>query len=407
MHSALSHLRVLDLSRILAGPWCTQNLADLGADVIKVERPGCGDDTRHWGPPWLPHRNGERPDSLYYASTNRNKRSIAIDISRAAGQRLVRELAAGCDVLIENYKVGDLARHGLAYADLRAVNPRLIYCSITGYGQSGPYAHKPGYDFVFQGLGGLMSVTGESDQLPGGGPQKVGVAVADMVTGLYADIAILAALQARERSGVGQYIDLALLDCTVALGGHHANAYLHTGKPASRHGNAHPNMVPYQVFASSDGHIVVAAGNDGQWRRFCRAIERPELAEHPRYASASLRIVNRADLVPQLEQALLSRSSADWLRRLEDAAIPCGPINDYQQVFADPQVRHRGMHARIEQPDAAACATVASPLRLCATPPRYRRPPPRLGQHTDEILGELLRKTPEEIAQLRADAAIG
>ncbi|KMN81238.1 CoA-transferase [Chromobacterium sp. LK11] len=408
MRSALSHLRVLDLSRILAGPWCTQNLADLGADVIKVERPGSGDDTRHWGPPWLPRREGERPDSVYYASTNRNKRSIAIDIACAAGQQLVRELAARSDVLIENYKAGDLARYGLAYADLRAVNPRLVYCSITGYGHSGPYAGKPGYDFIFQGQGGLMSVTGERDELPGGGPQKAGFAVADVLTGMYAGVAILAALQARERSGAGQHIDMALLDCVVALGGNHATSYLHTGEVPRRWGNAHPNMVPYQVFATADGHIVVAAGNDGQWQRFCQAIERPELAEDARYASASGRIVHRPDLVPKLERALLLRDSADWLQRLEAAAIPSGPINDYRQVFADPQVRHRGLHANIPLPDdEAGCATVASPLRLCDTPPRYRLPPPRLGQHTGEILSGLLEKTPEDIARLRAEAVIG
>jgi crotonobetainyl-CoA:carnitine CoA-transferase CaiB-like acyl-CoA transferase len=407
MQAALSNIRVLDLSRILAGPWCTQNLADLGAEVIKVERPGAGDDTRHWGPPWIRDADGEETaDSIYYASANRNKKSIAIDIASAAGQALVRELAAESDVLVENYKVGDLARYGLGYDDLRKINPRIIYCSITGYGQTGPSAQRPGYDFVFQGMGGLMSITGERDDLPGGGPQKVGVAITDILTGMYACVAILAAVNARAASGVGQYIDMALLDCIVAFGASHASNYLMTGKVPGRAGNAHPNMVPYQVFATQNGHIIVAAGNDNQWQRLCTVMARDDLARDARFEKVSGRITHRAELIPELERVMLTRSSEDWLAALEAGGIPGGPINDYAEVFADPQVRHRQLHVELPRPGGGVLAGIASPLRLSATPVTYRTAPPTLGQDTAEVLSTLLGKTPEQIAQLAAAGTV-
>jgi crotonobetainyl-CoA:carnitine CoA-transferase CaiB-like acyl-CoA transferase len=403
---ALSHLRVLDLSRVLAGPWCTQNLADLGAEVIKIERPAVGDDTRGWGPPWMADAQG-RKDSTYYAAANRGKRSVAIDIATSQGQALVRELAQRSDVVIENYKIGDLKRYGLDYPSLAALNPRLVYCSITGYGQDGPSAHKPGYDFVFQAIGGLMSITGERDDLPGGGPQKAGIAIADVITGMYATVAILAALNHREQSGRGQYIDMALLDSIVALGGNQVTGYFATGKPPGRYGNAHASLVPYQVFVAADGELVVAVGNDVQWQRYCEAIERIDLARDERWQRVSGRITGRAELIPELARTMLTRGVAAWIERLEAAGVPCGPINGYRQVFEDPQVRHRGLRVDIEQPDGTGVATVASPLRLSATPVRYRRPPPRLGDSTDEILGKLLGRTESEIRALRANGIVG
>lgn len=407
MHGALSNIRVLDLTRVLAGPWCTQNLADLGAEVIKVERPGSGDDTRHWGPPWLRDGDGnDTTDSAYYGSTNRNKKSVAVDIATPEGQQLIRELAAGSDVFVENYKVGDLARYGLGYEDIRKINPRIVYCSITGYGQSGPYSHKPGYDFVFQGQGGLMSITGERDDVPGGGPQKVGIAVTDVLTGMYACVAILAAVNARHASGVGQYIDMALLDCIVAFGSSQATSYLVTGNVPRRFGNAHANMVPYQVFATRNGHIIVAPGNDVQWRRLCTAIGREELAHDERFRTGSARIVNRATLIPELERVMLERTSEEWLERLEANGIPSGPINDYRQVFADPQVQQRGLKVDIPLPDGGTMPTIASPLRLSDTPVEYGMPPPRLGQHTADVLRDVLGKTPDEIGRLLACGAI-
>jgi crotonobetainyl-CoA:carnitine CoA-transferase CaiB-like acyl-CoA transferase len=407
MPAALSNIRVLDLSRILAGPWCTQNLADLGAEVIKVERPGAGDDTRHWGPPWIRDADGEETaDSIYYASANRNKKSIAVDIACAEGQALIRELAAESDVLVENYKVGDLARYGLGYDDLRKINPRIIYCSITGYGQTGPSAQRPGYDFVFQGMGGLMSITGERDDLPGGGPQKVGVAITDVLTGMYACVAILAAVNARVASGAGQYIDMALLDCIVAFGASHASNYLMTGKVPGRAGNAHANMVPYQVFATQNGHIIVAAGNDSQWQRLCTVMARADLARDARFEKVSGRITHRAELVPEIERVMLTRSSEDWLAALEAGGIPGGPINNYAQVFADPQVNHRQLHVDLPRPGGGVLPGIASPLRLSATPVAYRTAPPTLGQDTDAVLSTLLGRTPEQLAQLAAAGAI-
>jgi crotonobetainyl-CoA:carnitine CoA-transferase CaiB-like acyl-CoA transferase len=404
---ALSHIRVLDLSRVLAGPWCTQNLADLGAEVIKVERPGRGDDTRAWGPPWITDGQGARTsDSTYFASANRGKRSITLDIASPCGQALARELATHSDVFIENYKVGDLKRYGLDYESLRQLNPRLVYCSLTGYGQDGPDAHKPGYDFVFQAQGGLMSITGERDDLPGGGPQKVGVAVVDMMTGMYACVAILAALEHRHISGEGQYIDIALLDGIVALGANQVTGHLATGKVPHRYGNAHASLVPYQVFRTATEEIVVAVGNDEQWRRFCEAIERPDLRDDPRWARMTLRVTGREELVPELAHTLLQRPAIDWLGRIEAAGVPCGRINDYAQVFQEPQVRHRGLRVDVPRDDGAMVGTIASPLRLSATPPRYERAPPRLGEATEEVLQRVLGKSDEEVQRLRSDGVI-
>lgn len=404
---ALSHLRVLDLSRVLAGPWCSQNLADMGAEVIKVERPGSGDDTRRWGPPWVPSaEGGANSDSTYYAAANRGKKSITVDISRPEGQALIHQLAAISDVVIENYKIGDLKRYGLDYASLSKINPRLVYCSITGYGQDGPSSHKPGYDFVFQGMGGLMSITGERDDLPGGGPQKAGIAIADVMTGMYATIAILSALQYRTVSGQGQYIDMALLDCIVALGGNQVTGYFANEKVPGRYGNAHASLVPYQVFAVADGEIVVAVGNEGQWQQYCVAIERQDLAADPRWAGVTGRITGRQELVPELARTMLTRSRAEWLERLEARGVPCGPINNYQQVFEDVQVQHRKLRVDQVRPDGSTISTIASPLRLQGTPPVYDRSPPTLGDSTDEILSGLLGVSTEDIASHRVNRII-
>ncbi|MCM3565455.1 CaiB/BaiF CoA transferase family protein [Hydrogenophaga intermedia] len=402
---ALSHLRVLDLSRVLAGPWCSQNLADMGAEVIKVERPGAGDDTRSWGPPWVEGAQGGA-DSTYYAAANRGKKSVTVDLSRPEGQELVRKLAALSDVVIENYKIGDLKRYGLDYASLSQINPRLVYCSITGYGQDGPSAHKPGYDFVFQAMGGLMSITGERDDLPGGGPQKAGIAIADVMTGMYATIAILSALQYRSVSGSGQYIDMALLDCIVALGGNQVTGYFASGKVPGRFGNAHASLVPYQVFTVADGEIVVAVGNDSQWQQYCAAIERPDLAADPRWSKVTGRITGRGELVPDLARTMLERKRTDWLTRLEACGVPCGPINDYHQVFEDAQVRHRKLRVDLLRPDGHTVSTIASPLRLLGTPPVYDRAPPTLGDATEDVLGGLLGLSSEEIARHRANRII-
>lgn len=387
---ALAGVVVLDLTRILAGPWCTQILADFGAEVWKIERPGSGDDTRSWGPPWRGGEHageGEPRDATYFAAANRNKKSVAIDISTEQGQQTVRRLVAQADVLVENFKVGDLARYGLDYASLRAIHPRLVYCSITGYGQTGPYAERPGYDFIFQGEAGLMSVTGERDGIDGGGPQKVGVAAADLVTGLYACNAILAALHHRNRTGQGQAIDLALFDCTLAFGANLAFNHVATGMQPERYGNAHPVLVPYQVFRTADGHVIVAAGNDGQWQRFCLALARPDLAADPLLRHGPGRIAHRDDLIADVAQTFLTRTSADWLARLERYDVPHGNINGYAQAFAHSQAVHRKM--RIDVPTGHGASTepgVANPVRFSATPVRYRRAAPALGEDTQEVL---------------------
>lgn len=404
---ALSHLRVLDLSRVLAGPWCTQNLADMGAEVIKVERPGAGDDTRAWGPPWVEGLGPDgSADSSYYAAANRGKRSITVDIARPEGQALIHRLARISDVVVENYKVGDLKRYGLDYASLAAINPSLVYCSITGYGQDGPSSHKPGYDFVFQAIGGLMSITGENDELPGGGPQKTGIAIADVMTGMYATIAILSALQHRTVSGKGQYIDMALLDCIVALGGNQVTGYFANGKAPHRYGNAHASLVPYQVFAVQDGEIVVAVGNDRQWQQYCQAMERQDLADDPRWRKVTGRITGRDTLVPELARTMLTRTAAQWVERLEANGVPCGRINDYGQVFEEPQVRHRGLRIDQERPNGGRVATIASPLRLQGTPPVYDRAPPTLGDATEAVLRDLLQFSEEDIAEHRRQGVV-
>lgn len=386
----LEGVRVLDLSRVLAGPWCTQNLADLGAEVIKIERPGAGDETRAWGPPYLRDERGEDTgESAYYLCANRNKRSVAIDIGSPEGAALIRELVPTCDVLVENFKVGGLKKYGLDYASLAALNPRLVYCSVTGFGQTGPLAHRAGYDFLIQGMGGLMSITGEPDGVPGGGPEKVGVAVTDLMAGMYATTGVLAALMERERSGLGQHLDIALLDCQLAMLANQASNYLNTGEAPRRLGNAHPNVVPYQTFASNDGHLIIACGNDGQFRALCAAIGLPELAADPRFATNSERSVNRAQLLPTLEAAFRTRSRDEWISAFEACGVPCGPINDVAQAFGSEQARAREAVRYIPHPLAGRAPSVASPLRLSATPVEYDQPPPLLGEHTLKVLGSL------------------
>jgi len=397
----LAGIRVLDITRVLAGPWCTQNLADLGADVIKIERPGSGDDTRGWGPPFLKDEQGrDTREAAYYLSANRNKRSVALDIASERGAALVRRLAERSDVLVENFKVGGLKKYGLDYASLARANPRLVYCSITGFGQTGPYAARPGYDFMIQGMGGLMSITGERDDLPGGGPQKAGVAVADLMTGMYAATAILAALHERHASGLGQHIDMALLDCQVAMLANQNLNYLVSGQAPQRAGNAHQNLVPYQVFAAADGHLIVAVGNDSQFRAYCGVIGLPELAGDPRYATNPGRVVNRGQLVPVLAERMKTGARDHWLRELERAGVPAGPINTLDQVYDDPQVRARGMRQDLPHPVAGSVPLAASPMRFSASPVQYRRAPPMLGQHTEEVLREELGLDEEEIRAL-------
>ncbi|NLO81342.1 MAG: CoA transferase [Xanthomonadaceae bacterium] len=402
MSGALSHIRVLDLSRVLAGPWAGQILADLGAEVIKVERPGSGDDTRAWGPPYLQAQDGQpTSESAYFLAANRNKRSVTIDFTRPEGQDLVRKLAAKSDVVLENFKVGGLRRYGLDYESLRTLNPRLVYCSITGFGQTGPYAARAGYDFLIQGLGGLMSITGRSDDEPGAGPIKVGVALTDIMTGLYAAIAVLAALAHREISGEGQHIDLALLDVQVASLANQAMNYLVTGQPPRRMGNSHPNIVPYQDFPTADGDMILAIGNDGQFAKFCRIAGHPEWAEDPRFATNAARVQHRHALIPLIRQVTVRRPTAEWIRLLEEAGVPCGPINDLRQVFADPQVQARGLRIVMPHPVAGRVPLVANPIRMSKTPVSYRLPPPLLGQHTHHVLTEVLALDGEEIERLR------
>ena len=388
---ALDGVKVLDLSRVLAGPWAGQLLADLGADVVKVERPGQGDDTRAWGPPWLKDEQGQdTTDAAYFFSANRNKRSITIDIASAEGQALVRRLAAQADVVLENFKVGGLAAYGLDAASLLTLNPRLVYCSITGFGQTGPYAHRAGYDFLIQGMGGLMSVTGRADHEEGAGPQKVGVALTDVMTGLYATVGVLAALRHRDRTGRGQHIDLALLDVQIACLANQTANYLIGGSVPRRMGNAHPNIVPYQDFPTADGDMILAIGNDGQFARFCAAAGHPEWASDERFATNAQRVAHRAELIPLLRQTTVMRSTREWIALLESQAVPCGPINRLDDVFADPQVLARGLRVDLQHPVAGTVPTVANPIRMSETPVHYRLAPPVLGQHTDEVLAQWL-----------------
>jgi crotonobetainyl-CoA:carnitine CoA-transferase CaiB-like acyl-CoA transferase len=403
MAGPLSHIRVLDLSRVLAGPWAGQNLADLGAEVIKVERPKAGDDSRAFGPPWVKDAQGrDTRDSAYFTSANRGKKSITLNIARPEGQALVRALAAKSDVLLENYKYGDLARYGLAYDDLKDVNPRLIYCSVTGFGQTGPYRERPGYDFMIQGMGGMMSVTGEPDR----GPQRAGVPIADIITGMYASIAVCAALAHRAETGRGQHLDLALLDSQIALLAYQNTNYFATGKAPGRIGNLHPNIVPYQPFRSSDGEVIIACGNDNLFRKFCDAAGCPELARDPRFATNGKRVENRAEIARLIQEVFLKKTTAEWLELLESAGVPNGPIYDIAQVFAEPQVKARGVKIELDHPVAGKLPLVASPMRFSGTPLEYRQAPPVLGEHTDEVLKSLLGKSDAEIAALRAAEAI-
>jgi crotonobetainyl-CoA:carnitine CoA-transferase CaiB-like acyl-CoA transferase len=401
MSGALSHIRVLDLSRILAGPWCAQLLGDLGAEVIKVERPGAGDDTRGWGPPFVQNEDGSDGDAAYFLCANRNKRSVTIDFTRPEGQELVRELARNVDVVVENFKVGGLAKYGLDYESLRKVNPRLVYCSITGFGQTGPYAPRAGYDFLIQAMGGLMSITGRKDGEPGAGPQKVGVALTDILTGLYATVGIQAAITDREKSGNGQYIDVSLLDVHVACLANQAMNYLVGGTSPVALGNAHPNIVPYQDFPTADGHMVIAVGNDEQFARLCTALGESALASDARFSTNRGRVEHRAVLVPRLAELTQTVTTAEWVIRLEAAGVPCGPINNLEQAFADPQIVAREL--RIEQPHPLAGSTpgVANPLRFSETPVEYRSAPPVLGGDTDSLLTDLLGLSAERLTALR------
>ncbi len=404
---ALSHIRVLDLSRVLAGPWCAQNLADLGADVIKVERPGVGDDTRHWGPPFVKDAQGQdTAETAYFICINRNKRSITVDISKPEGQEIIRQLAKDSDVVIENYKVGDLAKYGLDYESLKKVKSDLIYCSITGFGQNGPYAQRPGYDFIIQGMGGFMSVTGEAEDFPGASPQKAGVAIADIFTGMYASTAILAAVVHRDKTGQGQYIDMALLDTQIAVMANISSAYLCSDKVPRRWGNASPIIVPYQTFPTSDGWMIVAVGNDGQFKHFVTAGGEAHLATNPLYNNNPIRVENRKSLIPLLEVMTRRKTKAEWISLLEAANVPCGPINNFEEVFDNEQVKARGVQIHVPHPTAGTMKLVASPMRLSETPVEVRMAPPTLGQHTDEILQERLSLDSNAIAALQEKGII-
>jgi formyl-CoA transferase len=404
----LSHLTVLDLSRVLAGPWCTQLLADLGATVIKIERPGSGDDTRAWGPPFLKDAGGrDTSEAAYYLACNRGKLSVAVDFTKPAGQRIVRDLAQQADVLIENFKVGGLAKYGLDYASVAAANPRLVYASITGFGQDGPYADRAGYDFIIQGMSGFMSVTGERDDLPGGGPQKAGVAITDLMTGMYAAVAILAALAHRDRTGAGQHVDLALFDSAVAMMAVMGMNHLVAGTPPGRAGNAHQNIVPYQVFACADGHLILAVGNDGQFARFCDVAGHAEWARDERFARNESRVRHRGTLVPLVAAVVATRTQHEWLAELEAVGVPCGPINKLDQVFADPQLLARGMKIDLPHPLAGSVPQVNVPVKMSGTPLVPENPPPLLAQHTLQVLRERLALSEDQIATLAAEGVIG
>ncbi|MGH8704477.1 MAG: CaiB/BaiF CoA transferase family protein [Burkholderiales bacterium] len=407
MAGPLSRFRVLDLTRVLAGPWAGQNLADLGAEVIKIERPGKGDDSRAFGPPWLKDAAGrDTSESAYFACANRGKKSVTVDLTRPAGEAIVRELAAQSDVLLENYKFGDLARYGLGYEDLRKASPRLIYCSLTGFGQTGPWRERPGYDFMIQGMGGLMSVTGERDDLPGGGPQKAGIPVADIMTGMYASIAVCAALALRAETGAGQHLDLALLDVQVAVLANQGANYLATGESPGRLGNAHPNIVPYQTFKTADGDMILACGNDNLFRKFCEVANCQALAADARFSSNGKRVENRAELTALLAGIIRSRSTRDWVEALEAAGVPNGPINTIEQVFREPQAIARGLKLELPHPLAGEVSLVRSPMRFSATPLEHRLPPPLHGEHTEEIQRALLGRSADEIARLRSGGVI-
>ena len=414
--NSLDGIRILDLSRVLAGPWCTQTLADLGADVIKIERPGSGDDTRTWGPPFLKDAQGlETQEAAYYLGANRNKRSVTCDIATPEGQALIRELVAHCDVFVENFKVGDMSRYGLDYQSIKTINPRIVYCSVTGFGQNGPYADRAGYDYAIQGMGGLMSVTGERDDI-GGGPQKVGVAVADLMTGMYATVGILAALRHAEKTDEGQYVDMALLDTQVAMLANLGANYLVSGKTPGRMGNAHQNIVPYQVFEvalAADGtkdHLILAVGNDSQYAKFCGVANIPELGVNPLFAKNSDRVLNRAQLVPILEAVMKTRTKANWLTALEAAKVPCGAINNLTEVFADPQIAARDMVTEWQHPIKDDLRLVSSPIKLSVTPVRTQGAggiaPPLLGQHTAEVLREVLGYANEKLSSLQTGGVI-
>ena len=408
MSGPLSHLTVLDLSRVLAGPWCTQLLADLGATVIKVEKPGSGDDTRAWGPPFLKDGSGrDTSEAAYYLSCNRGKLSVAVDFTTPDGQRIVLDLARQADVLVENYKVGGLEKYGLDYPAVAASNPRLVYASITGFGQNGPYADHAGYDFIIQGMSGFMSVTGERDDLPGGGPQKAGIAITDLMTGMYTTVAIQAALAHRDRTGQGQWIDTCLFDSAVAMMAVINLNYLVTGKPPGRAGNAHQNIVPYQVFACADGHLILAIGNDSQFAKFCETADRRAWAVDGRFAKNADRVRNRAVLVPLVAEVMRTRTQRAWLDILEPLGVPCGPINRLDQVFAEPQLAARGLRMDLPHPLAGTVPQVGTPIRFSATAPDYERAPPLLGEHTAEVLRRWLELSDGEIAALAARGVIG
>jgi crotonobetainyl-CoA:carnitine CoA-transferase CaiB-like acyl-CoA transferase len=407
MTQPLDHIRVLDMSRILAGPWCGQTFADLGAEVIKIERPGVGDDTRSWGPPFMTDRDGNDTDeAAYFLSANRGKKSVTVDITKPAGQDLIRLLVVECDVLLENYKVGGLKKYGLDYESLIKVNPRLVYCSITGFGQTGPYSPRAGYDFLIQAMGGLMSVTGEAEDKPGGGPQKIGVALSDILTGLYTTIGALSALAYRDKTGRGQHVDMGLLDVTIAAMANQAMNYLVTGKAPTMMGNAHPNIVPYEAYRASDHYIILATGNDGQYQRFCDVAGRADLAEDARFATNRDRVENRGVLGPILRDIIAAQSRAFWLAELEKVGVPCGPINNLEQVFDDPHVQARGARREVEHPVGGRIPTVANPIRLSESPIQYERAPPALGQHTDDVLTDMLGMDAARIAKLREDGVI-
>lgn len=396
------------MSRILAGPWAAQTLADLGAEVIKIERVGSGDDTRSWGPPFIKDSDGNETDeSAYFLSTNRGKKSLALDISKPEGQEIVRNLAAKSDILIENYKVGGLAAYGLGYEDLKKINPGLIYCSITGFGQTGPFSTRAGYDFLIQAMGGLMSVTGEPDGKPGAGPQKIGVALTDILTGLYTTIAALTGITKRDSTGEGCHVDMALLDVTTATMANQALNFLVTGKAPGRMGNAHPNIVPYEAFEASDMYLIVAVGNDGQYQRFVEAAGQPELATDERFITNADRVANRDILIPIIQDFMKQRTGSDWIGALEKVGVPCGPINNMEQVFSHPQIQHRGLQMELEHPLAGTVPAVANPIKFTGQPHEYQGAPPTLGQHSDDVLSRILEMSDDDIASLKKAGIVG